>query len=262
MRTSRYGPGVRRPSPEELERFADLTYEDFRALAVDPELSEHQRIGFPNAYREGYEHPILADIRSKLPRLAGPAGTVLEVGPGCGPLPRLFADVCRAAGHEVCWVDSEEMLQQLPDGPGLRKVAGRFPEAADDLALDGQVDVVLTYSVLHYAFAGDGGLRFFDRILELLAPGGQALIGDIPNVSMRRRFFASDAGKAFHRSFTGRDEDPTVTFNVPERGAIDDAALIGLVLRARAAGFDAYLLPQSADLPMANRREDLLVSRP
>jgi hypothetical protein len=32
--------------------------------------------------------------------------------------------------------------------------------------------------------------------------------------------------------------------------------------RARAAGFDAYVLAQPEALPMANRREDLLIRRP
>jgi hypothetical protein len=37
--------------------------------------------------------------------------------------------------------------------------------------------------------------------------------------------------------------------------------LIALVLRARSAGFDAYLVPQPDDLPMANRREDMIIRR-
>ena len=57
-------------------------------------------------------------------------------------------------------------------------------------------------------------------------------------------------------------EDPVVEFNRLDPGAIDDAALVALVSRARATGFDAYLLPQRDGLPMANRREDLLVVRP
>jgi hypothetical protein len=36
-------------------------------------------------------------------------------------------------------------------------------------------------------------------------------------------------------------------------------ALLG---RARAAGFDAYVVPQGAALPLANRREDVLITRP
>ena len=47
-----------------------------------------------------------------------------------------------------------------------------------------------------------------------------------------------------------------------DQGKIDDSVLIGLVLRARAAGFDAYLVPQPETLPMANRREDLVIRKP
>jgi hypothetical protein len=47
-----------------------------------------------------------------------------------------------------------------------------------------------------------------------------------------------------------------------EAGRIDDAFLLAVVMRCRSAGFDAYLVPQSEDLPLANRREDILIARP
>jgi len=101
-----------------------------------------------------------------------------------------------------------------------------------------------------------------DACLALLAPGGQLLIGDVPNVSKRKRFFASAAGVRAHQRFTGTDEAPAVAFNVPERAKIDDAVVFSVLARARAAGFDAFVVPQAADLPMANRREDILITRP
>jgi len=101
-----------------------------------------------------------------------------------------------------------------------------------------------------------GQFEFFDR------PGGQLLLGDIPNQSKRKRFFASAAGVRHHQAFTGNDEVPEVPFNVLERSKIDDAVVLGIVGRARAAGFDAYVVPQAPDLPMANRREDVLIIRP
>ena len=101
-----------------------------------------------------------------------------------------------------------------------------------------------------------------DAALEMLSPGGALLIGDVPNVSKRKRFFASESGAAFHRAFMGTTSDPDVEFNVIERGTIDDSVILGLLARSRAQGFDAYLLPQPADLLLANRREDILVRRP
>jgi hypothetical protein len=104
--------------------------------------------------------------------------------------------------------------------------------------------------------------KFIDKSMDLLAHGGEMLIGDVPNVSMRKRFFSAPAGIQFHKDFTGEDEDPDVKFNVPEHGRIDDSIVLSILLRARLAGCDAYVLPQNKDLPMANRREDLLIIRP
>jgi hypothetical protein len=58
------------------------------------------------------------------------------------------------------------------------------------------------------------------------------------------------------------DSPPEVRFNTLESNQLDDAVLFSLALRARLAGFHSYLLPQASDLPMANRREDLLVCKP
>jgi hypothetical protein len=88
------------------------------------------------------------------------------------------------------------------------------------------------------------------------------LIGDVPNVSKRKRFFASAAGVRCHQQYTGTEELPEVTFNTIETSKIDDAVVFSILSRARAAGFDAYAMPQAAELPMANRREDILITRP
>ena len=56
--------------------FANLGFEDFRDLAKDPSLSRHQKVGFPDDYREGKEAAIFRDVRGKLSRLGGAGGTV------------------------------------------------------------------------------------------------------------------------------------------------------------------------------------------
>ena len=80
--------------------------------------------------------------------------------------------------------------------------------------------------------------------------------------SKRKRFFASDTGVKFHQEFMKTTEIPLVKFNQIEHAQIDDSVVMGIVQRARQQGFDAYLLPQSNSLPMANRREDILIIRP
>lgn len=255
-------------SQAEVVDFAsvELDYEGFRQLARNGNLDAHGRIGFPTAYREPYEEAIFADIIGKLPRLTEAERlTVADIGPGCANLPRMLIDLCAQRGHQLLLVDSEEMLAQLPDVDGVTiKLAGPFPTTAPQIAAGapGGLDALLCYSVLHYMYVETNLFDVVDAAVGLLAPRGRALLGDIPNQSKRLRFFASPTGKLFHRAFTGRDEDPPVSFNAPAPGKIDDGVLAGLIQRAQAAGCDAYLLPQAAGLPMANRRDDLLISKP
>lgn len=240
----------------------ELDYEGFRALARNPHLSANERIGFPDSYRAGFDGAILRDIVAKLPALAGEEATVVDIGPGCASLPRALIELCRERRHRLVLIDSEEMLAQLPDVPGVtRKVGGPFPGCWREVDVAAGADAILCYSVFHYVYADGNPFEFLDRLIGLLGADGRALIGDIPNTSKRRRFFATEAGRAFHRAFTGDENAPPLTYDEPIPGKIDDAVLLGLMQRAQSAGADAYLLPQPPDLPMANRRDDLLVAR-
>jgi hypothetical protein len=246
------------------ERFANLTFDGFRELATADGLSRYQRIGFPDAYRDGYEAAIYRDVLGKLSNLGRRGQTVFDIGCGCSDLPFLLTNTCERQGHTLVLCDSPEMLAHLPDEPFVRKAAGCFPRDSAPLVAEyaGRVDAILVYSVLQYAFVELPLFDFLDACLALLAPGGQLLIGDVPNGSKRKRFFASAAGVECHRQFTGTTDVPAVAFNVPERGKIDDAVVLSVLGRARAAGFDAYAVPQAPDLPMANRREDIFIVRP
>lgn len=257
----------RSPTPPTTDhaRFADLTFERFRELARAPGLSRHEKVGFPDSYREGREEAIFRDIVAKLGRLESTeGGTVLEIGPGCSALPLMLDELCRRRGHRLIFVDSAEMLALLPDGDHIEKFDGAFPAAMQGAmqCLQGRVDAVLAYSVVQYVFAEGNLWDFLDRCLLLLAEGGELLLGDIPNATMRKRYLASSAGERGHRELTGRDEKPEVHFNLPDPGQMDDSVVLALLARARAQGFHAWALPQAAGLPMANRREDLLFRRP
>ena len=248
--------------PERDKRFADLKFAEFRRMALDRSLSQHEKVGFPNSYREGKEQAIFDDIVSKLNLLNARDKSVMEIGPGCSVLPTMLIDICRRHGHSLTFIDSEEMLSQLPDAPFIRKIAGYYPHCEELNELHGKIDVILAYSVLHYVFVESNVWGLLDQSLTLLAPGGQMLMGDLPNVSQRKRFFSSPAGIKFHQEFMQTEEAPEVIFNRVEHHQIDDAVIFSLLMRARSQGFHAYVLPQRDDLPMANRREDILIRRP
>lgn len=247
-----------------MPNFNDLTFEKFRVLANDSSLSCYEKIGFPDSYRSGKELSIYHDILMKLALLKGVDQTVLDIGPGCSELPYMLIDLCEKQRHTLILADSEEMLSQLPSNPTIKKIPGRFPQDTDSIFQEysGKINVILCYSVFHYIFAEDNIFNFIDKCVSLLAPGGQFLIGDIPNISKRKRFFASNTGIEFHRKFTNSDETPTVQFNHLEPNQLDDAIVMSIFSRYRLAGYDVYILPQNAELPMANRREDILITRP
>lgn len=243
--------------------FLNIGYEDFRRLAKDENLSKYERIGFPDNYREGFEASIFADIRHKLTNLDASKQLVLDIGPGCSDLPTMLMEHCRAQRHNLHLIDSPEMLALLPDEKFVTKTEALYPNCPDLVAaLSSKVDVILCYSVLHYILVDAAFFRFLDISLSLLAPGGQMLIGDIPNISKRKRFFASETGVRFHQEFMKTSDCPQVEFNTIEHDQIDDAVMFSLLQRARAQGFDAYVIPQATNLPMANRREDILITRP
>jgi hypothetical protein len=73
---------------------------------------------------------------------------------------------------------------------------------------------------------------------------------------------ASAAGKAYHKIHYSHLPEPDVVFNALEPGQIDDGVILGLVARMRGAGLHAFVVPQAPDLPMANRREDILIVKP
>jgi hypothetical protein len=244
--------------------FNNLSFEDFQELAKNPLISRHERVGFPNNYREGREKLIFEDVHSKLTNLHENKKIVMEIGPGCSMLPIMLADLCASNGSDLIYIDSAEMLSHLPNGVHIIKCAGSFPTAFEkhESNYEGKIDVIIAYSVIQYIFTGGNLWDFLDRCLILLANGGEILLGDIPNISMKKRFFSSEAGYLSHSKFTGSDAKPEVTFNNLERGQMDDSVVISIISRARSQGFHAWVVPQSKSLPMANRREDILIRKP
>lgn len=244
-----------------FKSFENLDYDSFAQRAADSRLSKYEKIGFPDSYRQDFEGTIFKDILRKLPALGEHEKSVMDIGAGCSDLPKLIMDHSQAKDHQLYLVDSQAMLDLLPDQPKTTKLAGYFPSKDLHLDLIGQMDVIICYSVFQYIHADGKGKAFLVQCNQLLAEGGSLLIGDLPNVDKRKRFLSSERGIAFHKAFMKTDEPPDVSGN-PPAGSIDDEVIVNIIAKARQMGLDAYVLPQADDLPMANRREDILIHKP
>lgn len=237
----------------------ELHFGDFQRLALDDSLSRNQKIGFPDSYRVGMEVQIWHDINQKLGLDKQSGKIVMDIGPGCGDLALMIIDKCLAAQHQMVLVDSKEMLQLLPDYPGVVKMPGRFPDVKTQLnRYAGKVDFVICYSVFHYIFAELNYIEFIHAALEMLKPGGALLLGDLPNVSKKERFLSTEEGKAFLKK--GETVNLAgATSHTSSNDKMDDSILISILHRFRNYNCEAYLMPQSTSLPMSNRREDILI---
>lgn len=249
----------------DINRFANLSFADFAKMAQNDSLSRHEKIGFPDSYRKGKEQSIFNDIISKITsKKLIRDGVMLDIGPGCSKLPQMMTDLCVENNCKLLLVDSKEMLALIPDKEYMiEKYNGCFPDVPELItAYQEKINFILCYSVFHYVFEAGNFWEFIDESLGLLAEGGVFIIGDIPNVSMRKRFFSSNSGIKFHQQYTESLEVPEVEFNTIEKNKIDDSIILSILQRARLQGFDAYVVPQAPDLPMANRREDIIIKRP
>lgn len=249
--------------PNIFQRLKRLTFEDFKEMAKDNTLSIHEKIGFPNSYRQEYTKEILLDILLKIPVLFAENKTILDLGCGCDELATAIINYCGERHHKLLLVDSQEMLSLLPDYDFMEKVAGKFPDnEAFISSYQEAIDGIIVYSVLQHVVLEDNLFSFIDKALELLKPGAVLLLGDIPNISKRKRFFSSPKGIKTHQNFTATSEVPEVDFFHVEYEKIDDSILFAILQRYRSYGFETYLLPQSSSLPMATRREDILIIKP
>jgi 2-polyprenyl-3-methyl-5-hydroxy-6-metoxy-1,4-benzoquinol methylase len=245
---------------EILKRLSRVTFEDFKQMALDNALSNSEKIGFPNSYRQDYTQEIFADILTKLPCLSEMNKVILDIGCGCSELAMATIQFCQQQQHRLLLVDSQEMLSLLPDERFIEKIYCKFPENQQIFnKYWNSVDAIIVYSVLQHVVLEDNLFNFIDKALELLNSGGMLLLGDIPNISKRKRFFSSPKGIKTHQEFIGKNEVPEIDIFHIEHEKIDDSILMAILQRYRNFGFETYLIPQYRTLPMATRREDILI---
>jgi len=247
-----------------MDNYDGYNYETFKKLAKDASLSSNEKVGFPDSYREGFNDYIVNDIISKVPQITEKKNLkILDIGSGCSDVSKEIRDICNKQEHKVYLADSKEMLDLVEDQDFITKIPGFFPKTFDEIMnVSSGIDIIICYSVFHYIFVDSNVWHFLDCLMKCLNDGGQAILGDIPNVSKRKRFFASNDGIKFHQDFMKTTQKPKVEFNCIEEGKIDDSLLHSVVMKCQLSGYDAYIVPQDKNLPFSNRRDDIIIRKP
>lgn len=244
--------------------YDEHNFKKFSQLAINKNLSESEKMGFGYGRDGKFEERIFKDILKKCQELENKRNLrILDIGCGCSILVKKMIDIAKIQDHELYLLDSKEMLKLLPNNKDFYKIFGAFPDIYEKVKnLCDSFDIIICYSVFQYIFVERPVWHFLDCVMSLINEGGKVLIGDIPNISKRKRFFASNNGIKFHQKFMNTNEVSNVKFNCIEFSRIDDALLMSMIGHCQLAGFNAYLLPQESDLPFSNCRDDILIMRP
>lgn len=238
-----------------------MTFECFKEMASNTDLSQTEKIGFPDEYRAGFDKAIFSDIANKLD-LYQKELSVLDLGCGCSDLVNFVIQNSIRYNHKLYLLDSKEMLSNIQGSIAVAEcIAGQFPNETTSFIEKHQnsFDAIIVYSLMQHIILDMNPFNFVDNLLILLKPGGKVLLGDIPNISKRNRFFSSDQGVRFHRAFTKTDTVPEVKQFELQMDKFDDGMIFGILNRYRGFGYETYLLPQPSTLPLYNRREDILI---
>lgn len=248
-----------------------------RSHASEKHFSDHAKLGVSASERVGRlpdsesdEIKVWADIIAKLPMHPGDRG--LDIGCGCGTIAGFLAAKAAEDGFTITLMDFEkpiELLKTLIPGarePSVEFRVGAFPT---HVAEDEYFDFILMYSVLHYMDDLSGSV---EAAVSRLKPGGRLLLGDIPNLSRKGRFLASNQGRAFDAAYKSIPLETVPIYAnhhdfvsqqlAAGAPALTDGWIVDLVRRQRDRGLEASILPQPNDLPFSRTREDLLIIRP
>lgn len=232
----------------------------YQDLATNDALSNTEKCGRYASQQESEKH-IFTDTLSKLPTLNHPNKKVIDVGCGCSYPVLELIEHCHQHQHQLTLVDSKEMLDQLPNASFIDKIAGQFPQEKLLEQHRNSFDVVIAYGVFQCVYSHANFIAFSDALVDLLAPGGMLLIGDISNNTKKKRYLSSESGREFHKAWSNSDDVPEVSWNQFEPNSLDDTTVIMLYSRYRQMGYETYIFPQMANLPFSHSREDLLVAK-
>ncbi|HNS21504.1 MAG TPA: class I SAM-dependent methyltransferase [Sedimentisphaerales bacterium] len=112
-------------------------------------------------------------------------GSVLEIGPGRGPL----ADLCLQRGIHYSAVEANESMADSLRQRGAQVVCARVPPLPE---FDRTFDVVIMVNVMEHMDTMSAALQTAQQVWSLLRPGGQFVVHSPDYLNWRLNFFNCD----------------------------------------------------------------------
>lgn len=207
------------------------------------------------------ERLIVGDIKKKL--AISPEDNILEIGCGIGNLLAPISFMVNTATG----IDNQSVVDNFiitNKRSNICLIGSNFLEYTNTSYL---YDKILIYSVLHCLSNIEEAILFCKKALAMLRPGGLMLIGDIPNIDLKKRFLSSERGMKFRDEW---EEKMKADSNMNKFAELklekdpslfdpDDKSLDQIKQCLQDKGATVYSLPQPNELPFGNTRHDLLV---
>jgi len=188
---------------------------------------------------------------------------ILDIGCGTGdiaiPLSRKVKSVTA--------VDFPKIIRHLKKRADRKKIKNiKFtPSNILNLKIKKKFDKVLAYSLVHYMKNNDQLKKFLKNLLRLTSSNGIILIGEIPNISMKKRFLKSKTGKKINKKFNlnlNKLKKKYSSFQYKEKFIqIYDKEIKFMINYCNKFGADAYILPIKRGLPFSHTRINILIKK-
>ena len=146
-------------------------------------------------HQKKYEKKIIIDIIKKLS--LNESDDLLDIGCNVGTqlIPLSFVvDRVYGLDHKKC---ISKIQNRFPEIPKANLFNGNFL----DIKIKKKFKKILCYSVLHYLQDENEFIYFVEKITKILKKGGIALVGDVPNKDLEKRFHNSKRGKIWLSNF-------------------------------------------------------------
>ena len=128
---------------------------------------------------------------------------------------------------------------------------------------------IIIYSVIHTLKNKKEAYKFIMKAINLLEPQGKILIGDIPNVSLKKRFINSQNGKKFLKKWNKINKMSEIDITAQRilekdkssKLLINDEFILNLLRYLRKKHYNVFLIKQNSELPFGNTREDIIIEK-